>query len=125
MLRLLQMAIPGVLISKFSGGGPPNPPRKHSPCTFGASARICMTKHNVLASPLYANLVDEGEYNVANQPEQDQECPTTENSQVDNSETALSPCESIQPVTTPKQPTTSDHSKSQKPLKYRNEQARY
>ena len=61
----------------------------------------------------YANLVDEGEYNVVNQPEQYHECPTTENSQIDNSETPLSPCESIQPVNTPKQPTTSDHSKSQ------------
>ena len=70
----------------------------------------------------YANLVDEGEYNVANQPEQNHECPTTENSQIDNSETPLSPCESIQPVTTPKQPTTLDHSKSQQPLQDRNEQ---
>jgi hypothetical protein len=70
----------------------------------------------------YANLVDEGEYNVVNQPEQYHECPTTENSQIDNSETPLSPCESIQPVNTPKQPTTSDHSKSQQPLQDRNEQ---
>jgi hypothetical protein len=59
---------------------------------------------------------------VANQPEHHHECPTTENSQTDNSETPLSPCESVQPVSTPKQPTTSDHSKSQQPLQDRNEQ---
>ena len=55
MLRLLQTAFSGVLVSKFSRGGmPPDPPRRLAPSALGMKSlyRNCMTNASKLASPL-------------------------------------------------------------------------
>ena len=51
MLRLPQMTFPRVLNSKFSGGIPPDPPKKRPP----ALGLKCMTKLRMLAPPLGPN----------------------------------------------------------------------